>query len=202
MKKPTVFLAFVLSLALAPYASAFAQDKPDATAHMKKMSAPSPAQPLLDAGLKRAKKEKKAVLVMFHATWCGWCHKLEAVMAKPDFKKQFEKSYVIVNLDVQEHGEKVAQFENPGGLELMKTLGGEKSGLPFYAFLDAKGEKIGTSNAMPNPKHPEIKDQNIGYPGAPEEISAFMELIKKTAPKWSEADQLKLQTYLKENAPK
>ncbi len=202
MKKSTVFLAVVLSLALAPYSSAFAQDKPAATAHRTKMAAPSSAQLLVDAGLKRAKKEKKTVLVMFHATWCGWCHKLEAVMAKPDFKKQFEKSYVIVNLDVQENGEKVAQFENPGGIELMKVLGGEKSGLPFYAFLNAKREKIVTSNVMPNPKHPEIKDRNIGYPGAPEEIAAFMELIKKTAPKWSEADQLKLQTYLKENAPK
>lgn len=55
---------------------------------------------------------------------------------------------------------------------------------------------------MPNPKHPEIKDQNIGYPGSPEEITAFVELIKKTAPNWSEAYQLKSQTYLKESAPK
>ena len=107
----------------------------------------------------------------------------------------FDKNYVIVEMDVLENGEKKAKFENAGGVETMKELGGEHSGLPFYAFLDAKGAKLADSNVMP-------KGMNIGYPGAPEEVSAFMDLIKKTAPRWSPSDQDKLKSYFVENAPK
>ena len=107
----------------------------------------------------------------------------------------FDRNYVIVDLDVSESGEKKAKFENPGGIEMMKDLGGEHSGLPFYAFLNAKGTKLADSNVMP-------KGMNIGYPGSPEEIAAFMELIKKTAPRWSQADQDKLREYFVANAPK
>jgi len=100
----------------------------------------------------------------------------------------------MVTLDVMENGPKVATDENPGGLAIMKTLGGEKSGLPFYAIIDAKGKKLADSNAMP-------KDQNIGYPGSPEEIEAFGKILEKTAPKWKATDRQKLIDYLKENAP-
>ena len=59
----------------------------------------------------------------------------------------------------------------------------------------APGKKLADANAMP-------KAQNIGYPGSPEEILAFMDLIHKTAPRWSDADREKLQAYLIANAPK
>ena len=202
MKQFKIFSLVLLGLCAISVLPSSAQEATKVDVKVKKMAAPKPATVLLEAAYKKAKKEKKTVLAMFHATWCGWCHKLEAVMAKPDFKKQFEKNYVIVNVDVLENGDKIAQFENPGGRDRMAELGGEKSGLPFYAFLNDKGEKLADSNVMPNAKTPEVKDQNIGYPGAPEEIEAFMALIKRTAPKWAEADQDKLHAYLKENAPK
>ena len=115
-------------------------------------------------------------------------------MGRPEFKKMFEENYVIVYLDVLENSDK-KKLENPDGLETMKELGGEKAGLPFYAFLDAKGKKLADSDVMP-------KGMNIGYPGSPEEISAFMDLIKKTAPRWSATDQDKLKSYFVSNAPK
>jgi len=116
-------------------------------------------------------------------------------MARPEFKKMFDKNYVLVELDVLESGDKKATLENPGGVDVMKELGGERSGLPFYAFLDAKGKKLADSNVMP-------KGANIGYPGEPAEITAFMDLIKKTAPRWPKADQEKLRDYFVSNAPK
>jgi hypothetical protein len=115
-------------------------------------------------------------------------------MQRPEFKKMFDDNYLLVKLDVLENGSKKS-LENPGGAEVMKDLGGEKSGLPYYAFLDAKGKKLADSNVMPN-------EQNIGYPGSPEEIQAFMDLIHKTAPRWSDSDRDKLKAYLIANAPK
>ena len=76
----------------------------------------------------------------------------------------------------------------------MTDLGGEKSGLPFYAFIDAKGKKVADSNVMP-------KDQNIGYPGSQEEIVAFEKLLKKTAPLMSVGQRATIVAYFQKNAP-
>ena len=101
---------------------------------------------------------------------------------------------MIVPVTVQETAEKKA-LENPGGAKLMADLGGARSGLPFYAFLDATGKKLADANAMPGGK-------NIGYPAAPEEIAAFEGLLRKTAPRMKEPDRAKFIDYLKANAPR
>lgn len=62
----------------------------------------------------------------------------------------------------------------------MGQTGGTQAGLPFYAFLDQTGMKIADSRAMPG-------GQNIGYPGNPEEITAFDALLERTAPRMTRA---------------
>ena len=57
---------------------------------------PQPAAQLLASAQEQARKEHKNVLVMFHASWCGWCKRLEAVMDRPEYKKLFADNYVIV----------------------------------------------------------------------------------------------------------
>ena len=106
----------------------------------------------------------------------------------------FADNYVMVKLDVMESKEKQETLENPGGVKIMTALGGEKSGLPFYAFLNEKGKKIADSNVAPN-------NQNIGYPAKPEEIIAFEKLLKQTAPHLADAQRSRLIDYLKKNAP-
>jgi thioredoxin-related protein len=157
------------------------------------VQAPS-AQTLLDAAMKKAKAEHKAVFVIFGASGCGWCNKLDAFLEQPDIQQQFAAHYVIVHLVVNEDEEKKHQ-ENPGGKEVMKKLGAEQPGIPFYAFLDATGKKLADSNVLED-------GYNIGYPGTPEGIEAFVGLLKKTAPKMKSADLEKLIVALKKNAPK
>lgn len=116
-------------------------------------------------------------------------------MNSDELKKIFEDNYIVTHLDVLERNEKIALFENPGGKEFMAKLGGEKSGLPFYAFLDSEGKMISNSNVMD-------KESNIGYPGSAEEIEAFGKLLKSSANKLSEEQFATIIEYLKANAPK
>lgn len=102
--------------------------------------------------------------------------------------------FVSVVLVAQENGPKKA-LENPGSNEFLAEMGGAKSGLPFFIFLDAKGKKLADSNVMP-------KDQNIGCPAAPEEIVAFGELLKKTAPRLSDAKRQTILDEFTKAAPK
>jgi thioredoxin-related protein len=155
---------------------------------------PLPADKVMEASYAKAKETGKNVFLIFHATWCSWCKKLDKAMQSEEMKKIFEDNFVVTHLDVMENGEKIAQFENPGGKALMDKLGGEKSGIPFFAFIDADGKMLCNSNVMP-------KEQNIGYPGTIEEITAFMKLIKTGSPKIPK-DQIKaMALYFINNSP-
>ncbi len=132
---------------------------------------PQQADTILNAAYKESKSSDKKVFLIFHASWCNWCKRLDKAMQSEELKKIFEDNFVITHLDVLEVGEKIAALENPGGKEIMAKLGGEKSGLPFYAFLDATGKKLGDSNVM-------LKNMNIDYPGSAEEIEVFGKILK------------------------
>ncbi len=150
---------------------------------------PTPAKTILDAALKEASTSRKNVFLIFHATWCSWCKRLDAALTDPEVKKVIDENYVVTHLDVLERGEKIQSVENPGGVEIMKNLGGEKSGLPFYVILDPQGEKLADSNVMP-------EKSNIGFPGSPEEIAAFEKILKETAPHMTEQQRAVIAKHL------
>lgn len=159
----------------------------------RQIGKPEPAQSILNAAVKKAESSRKTVFLIFHASWCGWCKKLETALENPDVKKVIKGNYVIATLDVMESPGKKDSLENPGGVKIMADLGGEKSGLPFYAFLDSAGKKVADSNVMP-------KNQNIGYPGVADEIAAFEKLLKQTAPRMTDEERAEVIAYFKKNA--
>ncbi len=147
--------------------------------------APSADEVLAPAKAK-ASAEKKAIFLHFGASWCGWCKKLDAFLDRPEIKPVFEKYFIPVKLVVQEN-EKNKALENPGADALLKKLGGP-DGLPYSAFLDARGEMIVNSKR---------EGANIGYPGQPNEVDWFLQMMKKAAPSISQDDLKIIETALR-----
>ena len=126
---------------------------------------------ILDAAYKQAVKEKKNVFVIFHASWCGWCKKMDASMNDASIKKYFDENYVTVHLTVQETDQN-KKLENPGAASFLSTYKGASAGLPFFLILDKTGKLIGDSFG---------KDGNIGCPANKEEVDYFLSLLKKSS---------------------
>jgi thiol-disulfide isomerase/thioredoxin len=151
--------------------------------------APPSAQAVLDAALKTAKASNKGVFIHFSASWCTWCHKLQAFVESPVGKATFGTFFVSDELIVQEIGDK-KPLENPGGSALLTKWGGtEDTPLPYYVFLDATGKKIADSNAMPD-------GSSVGYPSTPDAKKAFDALLIKVAPKMSADTRTKILDYM------
>ena len=151
-------------------------------------AAVAPAKSLVDAAVRQAGADGKAVLIEFGASWCVWCRSFDAFVHAAETRAIVSANYVVVNLTVQERDDKKA-LENPGGAELMAGWGGAESGLPFYVFLNGAGKKLADSNAMPD-------GTNVGFPGNANELQVFIRLIDTTAPRLAKADRAKLVSYL------
>jgi len=145
---------------------------------------PTADQVLADAKAK-ASAENKAIFVHFGASWCGWCKRLDAFLDRPDIKPVFEKYFVPMKLVVQENANKA--LENPGAEALLKQFGGP-AGLPYSAFLDARGSLI------VNSKH---EGENIGFPAQAGEIAWFVQMMRKAAPKMSDGYLKTIETALR-----
>lgn len=122
------------------------------------------AEDILQAGLSTAARENKIAFLHFGAPWCGWCHKLEDWMARKDISAVLSKQFVDIKIDTD---------RTIGGKEVLeKYTKGESTGIPWFAFLDPKGEVLVTSMG---PKG------NVGFPYEPFEIDWFKQMLTKSA---------------------
>jgi len=135
---------------------------------------------VMTAAYKQAKKEKKNVMVIFHASWCGWCKKMEASMNEPTLSKFFTDNYVIARLDAMEQPDKKA-LENPGSAELMAKYQGDKAGLPFWLIADAKGNKLADSQIRKEGAASDTYGESVGCPAADNEVAFFANILKSTS---------------------
>lgn len=158
---------------------------------------PESADVILNKAYKQAAKEKKNVFVIFHASWCGWCKKLDASINDPSCSTYFNKNYLFVHLTVLELPDK-KNLENPGATELYNKYSGGKSGIPFFLIFNKKGVLIGDSGIRKPGEGLDKPGQNMGCPASKEEIAAFVEVLKKTS-KISEADILAINERFSKN---
>jgi len=77
----------------------------------------------------------------------------------------------------------------------MEKFGGRNAGLPFFAFVYSKGELI-VYYKRPSEREPGGK--NIGHPFASEEIIWSMKMMNKAAPRMTEAEAQKIESWLKQ----
>lgn len=119
------------------------------------------AQKEWDAAFARAKSEGKRVWLHFGAPWCGWCHRLEDWMARPEIAALLAKDFVDLKIDVDRAvGAKAIQERFPKSSD---------QGIPWFAFLDADGKTLADSNGA--------KGRNVGFPASEDELAHFATML-------------------------
>ncbi len=135
-----------------------------------------PANEILDAAYKAATVENKKVLLIFHASWCGWCHKMDSSINNPSCKKFFTDNYIITHLVVHE-SEGKKQLENAGAHDVLKKYKAFESGIPFWVVLDKNGNLLYDSFI----KNADGSTTIIGCPASAKEITAFVKILKASS---------------------
>ena len=158
---------------------------------------PATVDEVINTAYAKAKKENKKVFVKFSASWCGWCHKMDASLKEPAVEKYFNDNFVFVVLIVDESEEK-KNLENEGADAFRKKLNGDGVGIPFWAVLDAKGNILGDSYMRTADQTAAEKGSNIGCPAKEEEVQAFIDVLKKTT-KVSANQQVAIHNVFRKN---
>jgi len=144
----------------------------------KYKTTPLDARELLDAALATARREDKRVIVQETATWCGPCHMLSGLLQR---NCDWQKDYVWVKMD----------HRWTGAVEIMQQLReGADGGIPWFAILDAQGNKLATSNL---PK----SGRNIGFPSEAEGQEHFMNMLKSTRQRMTDQEIVDLASSAK-----
>jgi thioredoxin-related protein len=139
---------------------------------------PPTADAVLKDAYRQAGIENKNVFIIFHASWCGWCHKMDTSINDPACKKFFTDNYVIRHLVVYESKGK-EKFENPGALELLTKHGGSDLGIPFWLVFDKDGKLLADSKYRP--EGGDSREENSGCPANEKEVEYFTKVLKQTS---------------------
>jgi thioredoxin-related protein len=141
--------------------------------------APPSAGEVMKEAFDAAVKENKKVFIMFHASWCGWCHKMDASLNDISCKKFFDDNFIIRHRVVFESKGK-ENFENPGALAMLTKYKGADQGIPFWLVFDKDGSLLADSKMPPGSVNPDKRYLNTGCPASKEEVDYFIEVLKKT----------------------
>ncbi len=147
--------------------------------NVKGQKPPSNAEEVLKEACELAAKENKKVFVIFTASWCGWCKRMDKSIADSVCSDFFSNNYVIRHLVVDEAKDKL-NLENPGAKELRAKYHGDGEGIPFWLVFDKQGNMLADSKMRKEDEGPE-KGENTGCPASEKEVAYFISVLQKTS---------------------
>jgi len=134
----------------------------------------------MQEAMQQAASEKKNILIIFHASWCGWCRKMDSSINDKSCKKFFDDNYVIRHLVVNESADK-KNLENPGVYKFRAKYNGGNLGLPSWLIFDKDGNLLADSQMRPDGVNITAPGENIGCPATEKEVAYFIMILKKTS---------------------
>jgi thioredoxin-related protein len=146
------------------------------TTNMAAQQKAMPAGQILSVAYKQAADSNKNVLLIFHASWCGWCKKMDSAINDASCKKLFDDNYIIEHLTTNETADK-KHLENLGAKEILAHYKAATSGLPVWLVLDKYGNLLGDSFIKEKGK----ATINIGCPANEDEVKKFVKTLKQTS---------------------
>ena len=146
---------------------------------------PLVASDVLAAGMAEAKTSGKRVFLHFGAPWCGWCHRLENWMAKPEVAALLGKDFVDVKID----NDRMTGAKEIDEAQLA-AAGQKGSGIPWFVLLDADGKVLAHATG---PKG------NVGFPFQPEEVEHFGTMLKAAKKNLTDGEIASLVQMLHDN---
>lgn len=134
------------------------------------------ADQIMQKACAQAAKENKKVFIMFTASWCGWCKRMDKSMNDEECKKYFDENFVVRHMVVDESGDK-KNLETPGGAAFRTRYGGDGQGIPFWLIFDKDGNLVADSMKPDGSTGGKL---NTGCPAEPAEVDYFISVLRKT----------------------
>ena len=143
---------------------------------------PLDARALLSEATDKASSEKKFVFLHFGAPWCGWCHRMEAWLVKPEIDSVMSKAFVDLKVDTDRmlHGE-----------ELFKEYCPNQGGIPWFVFIDPETKKVIATSDGPK--------GNVGFPFDDFEIEHYCDMLTKCDGKFTTEQIAAIKQSLNDN---
>jgi thiol-disulfide isomerase/thioredoxin len=133
---------------------------------------------IFEQACKEAKASDKKVFVIFTASWCGWCHRMDKSMEDEVCRKYFDENFVVIHFVVDESADK-KDLETPGAAEFRTKYHGDGQGIPFWLVFDKEGNFLADSKMRKEGEGPDA-GQNSGCPANEPEVAYFIDVLKRT----------------------
>jgi len=160
---------------------------------------PTSVENIIQQTCEKAGRENKNAYIIFHASWCVWCHRLDSSINDPSCAKFFRDHFVIQHITAFEIDEK-EKLNNPGWKQFLTTHHLIDQGIPAWFIFDKDGTLLADSQKRSPGAGFDKEGSNIGCPANGQEVDYFIEILKKVASLSAEDEQAIRSRFLKNNA--